>query len=294
VRGMVTNKDTAEIVAGVMNLSKQLGLRVVAEGVEDEDQCDHLRALNCHAGQGHLFAKPLDLEGAVEVLKTGLAPRPERRRETMAVPEGAPTVPRLFVRGRRLVTRRVASFAAAVLILLSAGVFAVVNSGEPSSGRVTPAADLKQQSIETTAPAPSAPTITTKQIAERPAAPSAPPVTTEKVARITSSPPVASSPPPAAPSTAVAHTLPLDVVHLHRFGDCRGQLDVSRDGVAFLSQHDSDTFTLKFAEFLHALSDDTLTLKSATKTYRFKASASGSDGTRQLREFADRIARARR
>ena len=294
VRGMVTNKDTAEIVAGVMNLSKQLGLRVVAEGVEDEDQCDHLRALNCHAGQGHLFAKPLDLDGAVEVLKTGLAPRPERRRETMAVPEGAPTVPRLFVRGRRLVTRRVASFAAAVLILLSAGVFAVVNSGEPSSGRVTPAADLKQQSIETTAPAPSAPTITTKQIAERPAAPSAPPVTTEKVARMTSSPPVASSPSPAAPSTAVAHTLPLDVVHLHRFGDCRGQLDVSRDGVAFLSQHDSDTFTLKFAEFLHALSDDTLTLKSATKTYRFKASASGSDGTRKLREFADRIARARR
>jgi diguanylate cyclase (GGDEF)-like protein/PAS domain S-box-containing protein len=278
VRGMVTNKDTAEIVAGVMNLSKQLGLRVVAEGVEDEDQCDHLRALNCHAGQGHLFAKPLDLEGAVEVLKTGLAPRPERRRETMAVPEGAPTVPRLFVRGRRLVTRRVASFAAAIVALLSAGVLSVVKIIEPASSDPV---------------MPPAPTITRDRTVEPPAAPSAPPVTTEKVARITSSPPVA-SPSPAAPSAKVAQTLPLDVIHLHRFGDCRGQLDVSPDGVAFLSQHDSDTFTLTFAEFLHALSDDTLTLKSATKTYRFKASASGSDGTRKLREFADRIARARR
>ena len=284
VRGMVTNKDTAEIVAGVMNLSKQLGLRVVAEGVEDEDQCDHLRALNCHAGQGHLFAKPLDLEGAVEVLKTGLAPRPERRRETTLAPEGETIFPQLFVRGRRLVTRRVASFAAAIVALLSAGVLSVVKIIEPASSDPV---------------RPPAPTITRDRTVEPPAAPSAPPVTTKEVARV-QAPALpapragASSPSLAAASAKVAQTLPLDVVHLHRFGDCRGQLDVSRDGVAFLSQHDSDTFTLKFAEFLHALSDDTLTLKSATKTYRFKASAPGSDGTRKLRELADRITRARR
>ncbi|HVG69616.1 MAG TPA: EAL domain-containing protein [Vicinamibacterales bacterium] len=285
VRGMVTNKDTAEIVAGVMNLSKQLGLRVVAEGVEDEDQCDHLRALNCHAGQGHLFAKPLDLDGAVEVLKTGLAPRPERRRETTLAPEGETIFPQLFVRGRRLVTRRVASFAAAIVALLSAGVLSVVKIIEPASSDPV---------------RPPAPTITRDRTVEPPAAPSAPPVTTKEVARVQAPARLpapragASSPSLAAASAKVAQTLPLDVVHLHRFGDCRGQLDVSRDGVAFLSQHDSDTFTLKFAEFLHALSDDTLTLKSATKTYRFKAAASGSDGTRKLREFADRIARARR
>ena len=285
VRGMVTNKDTAEIVAGVMNLSKQLGLRVVAEGVEDEDQCDHLRALNCHAGQGHLFAKPLDLEGAVEVLKTGLAPRPERRRETMAVPKGETIFPQLFVRGRRLVTRRVASFAAAIVALLSAGVLSVVKIIEPASSDPV---------------MPPAPTITRDRTVEPPAAPSAAPVTTKEVARVQAPARLpapragASSPSLAAASAKVAQTRPLDVVHLHRLGDCRGQLDVSRDGVAFLSQHDSDTFTLTFAEFLHALSDDTLTLKSATKTYRFKAAGPGSDGARKLREFADRIARARR
>jgi hypothetical protein len=88
----------------------------------------------------------------------------------------------------------------------------------------------------------------------------------------------------------------MEVVHLHRFGDCRGRLDVSRDGIAFVSDNekDADSFTLKFAEFLHALSDDTLTLKSATKTYRFKAGGTGGDSTSRLHALADRISRARR
>jgi hypothetical protein len=71
---------------------------------------------------------------------------------------------------------------------------------------------------------------------------------------------------------------------------------VSRDGISFVpeKEKDADSFTLKFPEFLHALSDDTLTLKSATKTYRFKAEGAGGKSTSQLREFADRISRARR
>jgi hypothetical protein len=71
---------------------------------------------------------------------------------------------------------------------------------------------------------------------------------------------------------------------------------VSRDGIAFVSENekDADSFTLTFAEFLHALSDDTLTLKSATRTYRFKAFGAGGDSTSKLHALADRISRARR
>src|SRR5688500_4310360 len=161
VRGMVTNKDTAEIVAGVMNLSKQLGLRVVAEGVEDEDQCDHLRALNCHAGQGHLFAKPLDLQGATDVLKTGLAPRPEGRRGAMPLPDREPDVRPLLIPGRRLVNGRVASFAVAAVVLLSvAGLLTFGNSVESaSSGVATPAAEVKPTPVETTPAAPATPAV---------------------------------------------------------------------------------------------------------------------------------------
>ena len=70
---------------------------------------------------------------------------------------------------------------------------------------------------------------------------------------------------------------------------------MGRNGISFVSEkeNDADSFTLTFAEVLHALSDDTLTLKSATKTYRFKAFGAG-DGTSKLHEFADRISRARR
>ena len=262
VRGMVTNQDTADIVAGVMNLSKQLGLGVVAEGIEHEDQCAHLRALNCHAGQGNLFATPLDVESATEVLTRGLPPRLERPREAMARSDRElASAGERFVRGRRFVTSHVASFAAAILLLLSlAGLLTVVNSDQSAlSAPATPAAGVKARSLEITSLAPA-----TDQIVARTTVLSTAPVTTS-----------------------------LEVVHLHRLGNCRGRLVVRGDGVAFVSEegeHDADAFTLKFTEFLHALSDDTLTLKSATRTYRFKA---GGDSTRQLRELANQISRAR-
>jgi len=87
-------------------------------------------------------------------------------------------------------------------------------------------------------------------------------------------------------------TTSLDVMHLHRIGSCHGRLEVSRNGVAFVSKED-DGLTLKYSEFVHALADDTLILKSVNKTYRFKAAASGKESGNQLRDLADRIARSR-
>ena len=299
VRGMVTNNDTAEIIAGVMNLSKQLGLRVVAEGIEHEDQCAQLRALGCDAGQGNLFATPLDVENATEVLKTGISPRPERRLEATARPDRETTVHQLVARGRRLMNGHVPSFAVPVLTLLAlAGLMGVVNSVQSVfSNPAMPAAEVKRQYKETTPAAPAAPAtsastspVTTKEASSLrgAAAPPAP--------RTGAFLPSPALPSPAAARAAVAQTTSLEVVHLHRLGDCRGRLDVIRDGISFVpeKEDDSDSFTLKFPEFLHALSDDTLTLKSATRTYRFKAFGAGSDNTSKLREFADRLSRARR
>jgi diguanylate cyclase (GGDEF)-like protein len=266
VRGMVTNKDTAEIVAGMMNLSRQLGLAVVAEGVEHEDQCAHLRSLNCHAGQGTLFAAPLDVESATEVLKTGLVPRPERQHgQTSVAALKAIDVGWLFAGGRRRATARVALLAGTAVTLLSLA--GVVDSVEWAFGGPSMPAETVQ-----TPPAPPKPPVAIRQSST--AVPEMPP------------------PPPLRPAAA-ARTTSLQVVHLHRLGSCRGRLELSRQGVAFVSEQDdeADAFTLGFTEFLHALSDDTLTLKSATKTYRFKA-ADGAPA--RLRELADRISRARR
>ena len=74
VRGMETHKDTAEIVGSLTAMAQQLGLHVVAEGVENEEQLSLLRALQCDSAQGYLLAKPLDVNGATEVLRNGLRP----------------------------------------------------------------------------------------------------------------------------------------------------------------------------------------------------------------------------
>jgi EAL domain-containing protein (putative c-di-GMP-specific phosphodiesterase class I) len=48
----------ASIVSAVTTMAQQLGLRVVAEGIENEAQIGLLRALGCEFGQGYLFARP--------------------------------------------------------------------------------------------------------------------------------------------------------------------------------------------------------------------------------------------
>ena len=300
VRGMVSNKDTAEIVAGVMNLSKQLGLRVVAEGIEYEDQWAHLCALNCYAGQGNLFSAPLDAESATEVLKTGLTLRLDRPRETTTLRDGERKVRQLLIRGRHLFNGHAASVAAVVLALLAlAGLSSTLLNGVRSvfSDPSVTAADVKQRSVEKMPAQQAAPIAASPE-----GSASSPPAAARSLAAAPAPARSRAAAPAVAPSraavpAAVVQTASLEVVHLHRIGNCRGRLKLSRDGVAFVSddgKEDADAFSFRFAEFLHTMSDDTLTLKSAAKTYRFKADGPGSAGTTRLREFADRITRARR
>lgn len=51
---------TLEIVKTIINLAKNLGLKVVAEGVESEDQLRHLVTEHCDEAQGYMFSKPVD------------------------------------------------------------------------------------------------------------------------------------------------------------------------------------------------------------------------------------------
>ena len=48
----------ARVVAGMIHLAHELGLRVVAEGVEHQAQLDTLCRLGCDAAQGYFFARP--------------------------------------------------------------------------------------------------------------------------------------------------------------------------------------------------------------------------------------------
>jgi PAS domain S-box-containing protein len=60
VSDMTTNKDSYEIVRLVIMLAHSLGLTVVAEGTEHEDQVGQLRQLGCEMAQGYFFSPPVD------------------------------------------------------------------------------------------------------------------------------------------------------------------------------------------------------------------------------------------
>ncbi len=60
-RSFVADMHTSErpIVATSIQLAQTLGLRVVAEGVEDQRTLDALVALGCDLAQGYYFSRPL-------------------------------------------------------------------------------------------------------------------------------------------------------------------------------------------------------------------------------------------
>ena len=59
----------AKVAAAVIGLGHSLGLRVLAEGVEREDQLDFLRRHGCDEFQGHLLSHPLDAATMGQVLR---------------------------------------------------------------------------------------------------------------------------------------------------------------------------------------------------------------------------------
>ena len=59
---------TAELVKTIIALGHNLGMNVVAEGIEEESQAQKLQALQCEYGQGYLFAKPLPTQEAEALL----------------------------------------------------------------------------------------------------------------------------------------------------------------------------------------------------------------------------------
>ena len=64
-----TDPNSCAITEAIIAMGKRLGLRIVAEGVEEVSQLEFLRANGCDVFQGYLFAKPLTTPEITEMLK---------------------------------------------------------------------------------------------------------------------------------------------------------------------------------------------------------------------------------
>ena len=157
VRSIETNQDSREIVRTIASLAHQLGLRVIAEGIESSSQLDLIRSLDCEYGQGFFFSPAVSKEKAETLLRNGLAigeapndPAPAGDAETdlcshvgsaIADPTSGPDESQVQERRRRLTWSRGSIIAGmtAVILLFLGGLLAKFNiSTSPPSAYTSP------------------------------------------------------------------------------------------------------------------------------------------------------------
>ncbi len=68
VAGMSGSAEHMAIVSAIINLARALGIAVVAEGVETEEQARTLKSLGCDEAQGYLFGRPMAADDVVKLL----------------------------------------------------------------------------------------------------------------------------------------------------------------------------------------------------------------------------------
>jgi diguanylate cyclase (GGDEF)-like protein len=75
-------KEGLQIVETIVALGRNLGMKVIAEGIENATQMDQLKRLGCQCGQGYLFAPPLAPFEATSMLKIQTHPEPVKRSDS--------------------------------------------------------------------------------------------------------------------------------------------------------------------------------------------------------------------
>lgn len=78
VKDMAANEGDATLTHTIITMAHALKMKVVAEGIEDEEQLSMLRDFGCDIGQGYLFSKPLTQKEMEIVLETEHLPDTSR------------------------------------------------------------------------------------------------------------------------------------------------------------------------------------------------------------------------
>ena len=76
VKGLASSSEDAAITSATIAMANQLGLRVVAEGVEEQGQMDRLLRYGCNEYQGFLFSPAVPADVFAELLRSGISTPP--------------------------------------------------------------------------------------------------------------------------------------------------------------------------------------------------------------------------
>jgi EAL domain-containing protein (putative c-di-GMP-specific phosphodiesterase class I) len=76
IAGLGIEPERSAIVEAIIGLARAMGLRAIAEGVENEVQLAELRRLGCGYAQGFLFAKPLQVADMTALLQRAASGSP--------------------------------------------------------------------------------------------------------------------------------------------------------------------------------------------------------------------------
>jgi len=68
IHNFMANEANAIITRSIINMGRELNMKIVAEGIEREEQLVRLKECNCFAGQGYIYDKPLERDQFEEVL----------------------------------------------------------------------------------------------------------------------------------------------------------------------------------------------------------------------------------
>ena len=259
VMSIENTADALEIVRTIKSLAAQLGLRVVAEGIENPRQLELLRSMGCEYGQGFLFSKAVPADQAESLLLHGFASREglnlptesaEGRKTKNGTSRESALTPGILNPGRGSgrgfsQRRRWVPLGLTALILLFVGVLlANLNllTSPPSTPTVTGRPRVAIASPEIAEPLPP------------PAAQKAPAVV-----------------PKAAKVKPIEKVHTFAVKHDHWLGSCKGILRIAPDSIAFVSENKNHNFECKYSECFYALDGDELTLKDGSRIYHFKS-----------------------
>lgn len=69
IRNLLLNQTSEHVVSLIIQLAKQLNVKLVAEGVEHKQELEKLYAMGCHNIQGYYFAKPHTPDAMIQLIK---------------------------------------------------------------------------------------------------------------------------------------------------------------------------------------------------------------------------------